>query len=507
MEVFAGFDIGTSSAKVVLVSTDGRIVATSASAVHAHSPAAGQLEEDPGDWWAALRSALAAARAAAPSDTTIAAIGLSGHMSGLVILDARCRPLRPSMLLADVRGAEEAAGMPESLRARIVQQTGNQPSEVFTLAKLLWVMAHERDLLDRAAWVISPKDYLLCRLTGEVSTEPADAGNFLLLEAAAPRWDQELVKSLRLPQRLFPPLCVSAEKAGGLSSAAAQELGIPPGIPVVAGAADMACAAVGSGILAEGEAAISLGTASPLIMPVEGIEPALVGKLTFHPHAIAGRRYALASILSGGRSYQWLATLLGDGGNTGIDLPSLDAIAARAPAGCGGVLFLPFLTGSASPDWHTNARAAWVGMGTSSGLPELSRAVLEGVAFNSRECITLCSTHGTPITRLVASGGGARSRLWQAILADVTGLPVRALGTAEASALGAAILAAVGYGAFSSIEEAAAAMVSLGETVSPDAPRAALYDRSYEGYLLAKRQLLSLDDAMTALRGKGVSAR
>jgi xylulokinase len=493
VNVLAGFDIGTSSAKVLLVSTDGKIVASSASPVRASSPRSGEMEEAPDDWWAALRIALSAARASAPRDTTISAIGLSGHMSGLVILDERCRPLRPCMLLADVRGGAEAARMAPSTRARIVEQTGNVPSEVFSLAKLLWVMENEADLFKRAVSVISPKDYLLCRLTGEVSTEPADAGNFLLLEGSASIWDRGLMDALDLPPRLFPPLRASAEKAGNLSSIAARELGLPAGIPVVAGAADMACAAVGSGILAGGEAAISLGTASPLIMPVDGIDPALVGKLTFHPHAIAGRRYALASIISGGRSYQWLAALLGSAGAAGIDPPSLDVIAEKAPAGSGGVLFFPFLTGSASPDWSSSARAAWIGMGTGTGLPELSRAVLEGVAFNSRECIELCSTSGKPIERLVVSGGGARSRLWQTIFADVTGLPVRALGTAEASALGAAILAAVGSGCFKSISDAASAMVSLGETIAPDSRRAALYDRSYAKYLAAKSRLLSLE--------------
>ena len=500
MNVLAGLDIGTSSAKVLLVTIHGDVLASASCPVQVSAPQPGYLEESPNDWWTAVCTAFAAARAGVPRDLTITAIGLSGHMSGLVVLDAEQKPLRPCMLLADVRGAQEAAGVPASARARIVEQTGNNLSEVFTLAKLLWVREHERALLDRAAFVVSAKDYLLCRLTGEVSTEPTDAGNFLLLDGTASRWDTGLMTTLALPPRLFPPVRSSSEKAGEVCAAAARELGLSAGIPVVAGAADMACVAVGSGILAEGEAAISLGTASPLIMPVPGIDAALVGKLTFHPHAIAGQRYALASILSGGRSYQWLATLLKADRETGIDLKTLDIIASQAPAGSAGVLFLPFLTGSASPDWHTDARAAWIGLGASAGLPEISRAVLEGVAYNCRECIELCSHSGKRTKRLVVSGGGARSRLWQQIIADVTGLPVRALGTAEASALGAAMLAGVGSGAFRNIPEAVSAMISLGETISPDARRAGFYERSFEGYLLAKRQLLALDDALVSVR-------
>jgi xylulokinase len=505
VKVLAGFDIGTSSVKVLLVSAKGDVVASAASPVTSRSPQPGFLEESPDDWWEALSSALASLRANTSKDVSIAAIGLSGHMSGLVLLGVDHRPLRPCMLLADVRGSEEAAGLSSAIRARIVAQTGNVPSEVFTLAKLLWVREHEPALFARAVFAISAKDYIQCRLTGVVSTEPSDAGNFLLLKGIPAQWDAGLIDAIGVPPRLFPALKPSSEKVGELSASAAKVLGLNAGIPVVAGAADMACAAVGSGILTEGEAAVSLGTASPLIMPVEGIDASLVGKLTFHPHAIEGRRYALASILSGGRSYRWLAGVLNADQGAGIDLGALDRIAARAPAGSDGVLFLPFLTGSASPDWRSDARAAWIGMRAASGLAELGRAVLEGVAYNCRECIELCSRSGKKVQRLVVSGGGARSALWLGIIADVTGLPVQALGTAEASALGAAMLAGVGCGVFKNVTEAVSTMVRLGETIPPDAARTRTYEGSYDGYLLAKQKLLALDDELASVRRGALS--
>ena len=500
----AGFDIGTSSAKVLIVSSEGKVLASSAAPVTARTPKPGQLEEVPDEWWSALVRALEAARASLPGGTEIEAIGLSGHMSGLVLLDRDQRPIMPCILLADTRGAEEAAALDDGIRLKITDQTGNCPSTAFTLAKLLWVRRHETRFFSKTAWAMSAKDYVLCRLTGNVSTEPTDAGNYLLLDRSATGWDARLIESLGLPPGIFPPLRLPSQKAGELTARAAAETGLPAGIPVVAGGADMACTAVGSGTLSEGDAAMSLGTASPLIVPTREIDRALIGKLTFHPHALTGSRYALASILSGGRSYQWLKGLLREAGTADVDFQALDGHPGRGAPGSGGVLFLPFLTGTGSPDWRSSGRAAWIGLGAETALPEIARAVLEGVAYNCRECIELCRRQGRQISRIVASGGGAVSGLWLRILADVTGLSVQALEMREASALGAAVLAGVGSGAFADIPEAVSGMVRLKEPIQPDARRGELYGQLYQGYLLAKRQLAGVDDALQAARGGGL---
>ncbi len=510
MKAILGFDIGTSSAKVVAVSAQGDLLACSAAAVKARKPAQGLLEELPEDWWEALVAALGSIRALLPRSIEIQAIGLSGHMSGLVLLDAGQHPVRPCILLADTRGSEEAAGLKDEIRSRIVEQTGNSPSEAFTLAKLLWVRRHEASIFSRARWAVSAKDYVLCRLTGAVSTEPTDAGNYLLLDPGASHWDQTLIESLGLDARLFPLLRLPAERAGSLTASASRETGLAAGIPVVAGAADMACTAVGSGILSEGDVAMSLGTASPVIAPVSAVDPALIGKFTFHPHAVTGRRYALASILSGGRSYQWLAGILREAGADGIEFTALDRHAARASPGAGGVLFLPFLTGTGSPDWRRTGRAAWLGIDASTGLPELARAVMEGVAFNCRQCLELYAGQsgaaaGRRLSRIVMSGGGARSLLWPRILADVTGLPVQALATREASGLGAAVLAAVGCGAFADIPRAVEGMVRLGESIEPDPRSTDLYSQCYHAWRLATQQLAGVDDALAAAGAGGRS--
>ncbi len=511
MKAVLGFDIGTSSTKVIAVSPEGEVLASSAAPVRAQASGQGRLEEQPEEWWGALVKALGSIRSALPKEIDIQGIGLSGHMSGLVLLDADGRPVRPCILLADTRGAKEAAALEAGVRSKIVEQTGNRLSEAFTLAKLLWVKKHEAAAFRKARWAVSAKDYILSRLTGTVATEPTDAGNYLLLDRDASRWDTSLMEAIGLPVELFPPLRSSVEEAGELTAAAARETGLSAGIPVVAGGADMACAAVGSGTIAEGDVAMSLGTASPVIAPVSRIDRTLVGKFTFHPHAMAGSRYALASILSGGRSYQWLADLLRQAGADRIDFVTLDRHAARSSPGAGGVLFLPFLTGTGSPDWRRSGRAAWLGIGASTGLPELARAVMEGVAYNCRECLELYArsedstgARGNPLSRIVVSGGGAGSSLWPEILADVTGLPVQALATREASALGAAVLAGVGCGAFGGIPEAVTGMTRLGQSIEPDSRGAEAYDRHYQAWRLAERQLTSVDDA---LAGAGPGGR
>ena len=504
MTATVGFDIGTSSVKVIVVSTDGRTLALSSRPVTLSAAGSGRLEEAPEDWWRALGAASAEARGALPTGTEIRAIGLSGHMSGLVLLDKAMKPVRPCLLLADSRGTREAADLKESVRARIVEQTGNCPSSAFTFGKLLWVQKQEPASFSRATWAVSAKDYILARLTGSVSTEPTDAGNFLLLDPDAARWDEVLMGLLDLPPGLFPPLRPPSQVVGTLTAAAARETGFAPGTPVVAGAADMACAAVGSGTLTEGIAAMSLGTASPIIMPVSRIDRALVGRFTFHPNAVAGSRYALASILSGGRSYQWLQKVLRQAGAASVDFAELDRLASGSSTGAGGVLFLPFLTGTGSPDWRESGRAAWLGIGAATTLAELTRSVLEGVAFNCRECLELFHGRGGKTSEIVVSGGGAKSRLWLQALADVTGLTVRALEEREASALGAAVLAAAGCGQFSSISEAAAAMVRRAESRQPEARQNERYGELYTAYLTAKRSLVAVDEALAVVRDGGL---
>jgi len=499
MTATAGFDIGTSSVKVLIVSPEGKTLGFASSPVSVRPAQSGHLEEEPEDWWRGLVSALGKARAGLPRGTEIAAIGLSGHMSGLVVLDKDLEPLMPCLLLADTRGSEEAANLPSRVRARIIEQTGNCPSAAFSFAKLLWAREHRADVFSRAAWVVSAKDYILSRLTGNVSTEPTDAGNYLLLDKSAARWDDELIESLGLPQ-VFPQLRSSSEKAGELTGSAALDIGLAPGIPVVAGGADMACTAVGSGTLSKARAAMSLGTASPVIIPVSGIDAELVGKLTFHPHALPGSRYALASILSGGRSYQWLQRTLQEACASKVELEDMDRFASRSVPGAGGVLFLPFLTGTGSPDWRASGRAAWLGLGAATSMADLCRAILEGVAYNCRECLELYLARHGRLSGITVSGGGARSDLWAQILSDVTGLPVTTVQIREASALGACVLAAVGCGMFPSIADAVSAMVRLGESREPDARKYSLYSGLFDAYLLAKSSLAAVDDSLASAR-------
>lgn len=500
-----GIDIGTSSVKVLLVSSEGEVLAYGAAPVRRATPKSGFVETDPEEWWTAVGSALRSASIGGVSGASIDAIGLSGNMSALLLVGRDGRTLRPAILLADPRGGEEIALLEKGVEERIARQGGNKPSQAFTLAKLLWVRRHEPEIYRRIAQAQSAKDWIRARLTGSSETEPTDGGNYLLLDGEAAQWDGELLDALGLDRSLLPPLVRPFDRVGELTAAAADSLGLPAGVPVVAGAADMACAAIGSGTLAEGEAAMSLGTAAPIILPVEEVDPRLRGHFTFHPHAIPRRRYALASILSGGRSYEWFARLFKAVDNRPPDLRSVDEWSAGAEIGSGGVLFLPFLTGGASPDWHAAARAGWLGITAATGRPELGRAILEGVAFNSRECIELFASSRRPVGRIVVSGGGARSEIWTSIIADVTGIPVEVLACGEASALGAALLATIGAGLHDTIEDAIERMVKRKRSVAPDGRRHERYSALFDYYRAAKRRVAEVDDEYERLVKRGTA--
>lgn len=417
-----GIDVGTTSVKVLLLDEAGRVVG---SAAHHHgiSEHDERVEVDADRWWDSLCAAL---RKLGTSLDGVGAIGLSGNMSSVVVVDGALRPLRPALLLADARGTDQLLALDDDITARIVDATGNIPETVFSLASLLWLRDVEPELLAAGAAVLTSKDYLRARLTGVTATDPTDAGNTLLVRDG--EWDASLIAALGLPARLFPPLRGSGAPAGTVSAAAARATGLRAGTPVATGAGDVAGALAGSGGLPPHALAVSLGTSATVMASLSrGTVPTeALGKLTVHPDADGGT-FALGSLLTGGLALNWLRSSFGDDILRDVDDAPLDA----------GLFFLPYLAGTGSPDFVNEMRGTVFGITAATRPADLLRALLEAVAFDIAD---LVATLGESYTSVLVSGGGSRIPAWPQVLADVLDVPVTRFDAPDLSAVGAAIL-------------------------------------------------------------------
>lgn len=491
-----GIDLGTSGVKVALLDRAGRTLSRGHAPYPTAHPRAGWLEQDPEDWWSASRAAVGASLRAAPQ-ARVAGIGLSGHMSALVLAKADGTAVGPCLLLADARGRQEISALPTDLRDALRERSGNIPSEVFSVGKLLWVRDHEPARYAAADHVLSPKDFLRMRLTGVAGAERTDAGNSLLLTEDRTGWDTGLLERAGLRPGLFPPVLEPSEVAGKLTPVAAEALGLEPGAPVVAGASDMACSALGCGAVPEDVLAVTIGTAAQVLRRVPDVRPEVVGTVTYHPHAVPGALYAMGSILGGGLALSWAAHVLAPG----AELADLVELAAAAPAGASGVLFVPTLVGAGTPWWEPTARGAWVGLSPSVERAHLLRAVLEGVAFDIRASVDILDDTWGASGQVRFGGGGSRSRLWAQIVASALGREVRPLVEPDASVVGAAALAAVGVGWYAGPSEAASALVRVREPVLPDPADQTVYARLYPLQRAAYRALREVDAGLAAPQG------
>ncbi|MDQ2966390.1 MAG: xylulokinase, partial [Chloroflexota bacterium] len=409
----------------------------------------------------------------------IEAVGLSGQMHGLVLLDGAGQVLRPAILWNDQRTGSQSDAIRSKIgRSRLIEVTGNEALTGFTAPKILWVRDAEPDIYRRTRSILLPKDYVRFRLTGERATDVSDGSGTILFELAARSWSHEVVDALGIDPAWLPPVFEGPAVAGIIDRDAAATTGLRAGTPVVAGGGDQAANAVGMGVVEPGELCLSLGTSGVVFVATDRpvIEPE--GRLHAFCHAVPGRWHLMGVMLSAAGSLQWFR----DAFAPGVDFLTLIEAAASVPPGSDGLLFLPYLSGERTPHPDPDARGAFVGLTVRHELGHLVRAVLEGVAFGLRDSLELIrGATGSSIPAIRASGGGTRSSLWRQILADVLDVPVATTATAEGAAYGAAILAAAGAGWKSSVAEVCAEFVQTTSTVEPGEGRA-VYDAAYETY-------------------------
>ena len=480
MRYVLGIDASTTATKAVLVDESGTVAGFGAAEYGFDVPEPLWSEQDPRRWSdgaaTAIRSVLASTGVVGDA---VAAVGLTGQMHGLVLLDAADRVLRPAILWNDQRTAHACDEIREAIgRERLIALTGNDAVTGLTAPKLVWVRDHEPDVWSATAHVLLPKDYVRLSLTGEHALDKADGSGTLLFDLAARDWSPEVLDALRIPREWLPATHEGPSVTGAISAASAEATGLRAGTPVVAGGGDQSANAVGVGAVSPGTVALSLGTSGVVFAATT--EPLFdpEGRVHAFCHAVPDRWHLMSVMLSAAGSLRWLRDTLAPG----LPYPELVEPAAAVPAGSDGLWFLPYLSGERSPHPDPLARGAFVGLTLGHDRRHLVRAVLEGVAFGLRDGLDLMIAAGMPAPAQVrASGGGLASPVWRQILADVLEAEVATVNTTEGAAFGAALLATPAAGWHATIDDAVAAFVRATPIAAPG-PDAAAYRDAHAAY-------------------------
>jgi xylulokinase len=481
-----GIDVGTGGTRAVLIDNGGRVI-SSATAEHApmSSPQIGWAEQSPEDWWRAACQATKECLAKSPKlAEKVTAIGLTGQMHGLVLLDEKDQVVRPAILWCDQRTEEECKAITKQIgERRLIELTANPALTGFTLPKIWWVQRHEPELWARVRSLMLPKDYIRFRLTGERAIDVADASGTLMFDVVHRVWSKPMLVASRIDEACLPRVLESQEVSGQVKEEGARLSGLRPGITVVAGAGDQAAGAVGMGIVEPGAVSATIGTSGVVFAATS--KPVLEPKGRIHTfcHAIPSRWHVMGVTQGAGLSLRWFRDQFGAGKNDGRDpYERLAEEAAKTPPGADGLFWTPYLMGERTPHLDPNARGALVGFTAQHTRAHVIRAIMEGVAFSLRDSLTIFREIGVPIESIRLSGGGARSAVWQQIQADIYGIPVELIEADEGAAYGAALLAAVGSGVWPSVEAACEAAVRVAKRVQPNAQIAARMDLQYAEY-------------------------
>lgn len=413
--MYLGIDIGTSSVKAVLVDADQRIVGSKTASLDVSRPHPGWSEQDPDSWWTACEAVLdglAADYSAAL--TAVKGIGLSGHMHGATLLDAADKPLRSCILWNDGRSAEEAAEISEASE-RI---TGNIAMPGFTAPKLMWVKRHEPDIFAKTKTVLLPKDYVRLKLSGDKASEMSDSAGTLWLDTGARAWSDEMLALTGMERSQMPALFEGSAATGTLRPELASRWGMSASVVIAGGGGDNAASACGVGAVAAGTGFVSIGTSGVIFVTADRYRANPAGAVHAFCHAVPGTWHQMGVALSSAGSLDWLAHIVNESPGTLIDA------LGDTPEGPSSAIFLPYLSGERTPHNDVAIRGAFVGLDQADDQRVLTQAVVEGVAFAFKDCFDVLTMPLNDPRRLIAVGGGSRSRYWLSVIATVLGVPI-----------------------------------------------------------------------------------
>jgi xylulokinase len=481
MTYLLGIDTSTTSSKALLINENGEVVAVASSPHTLQTPRPLWSEQNPQEWWEAVSSSIRCVLEKAKiGGEAISAVGLTGQMHGLILLDGTGNVLRPAILWNDQRTQSQCDDIHRRVgRKEFIQITGNLALPGFTAPKILWVAQNEPEVFARAKHILLPKDYIRYRLTGEYAMDKADGAGTVLFDLKSRHWSDEILSALDIPPTWMPPTFEGCEFTGQVSPQAAAVTGLRSGTPVAAGGGDQSAQAVGVGAVRPGVVALTVGTSGVVFAttPSALIEPE--GRLHAFCHALPGMWHFMGVMLSAAGSLQWYRDTLAPG----VGFDDLLQEAESVPAGSEGLQFLPYLSGERTPYADPLARGAWIGLTLRHGRGHLTRAVIEGVSFGLKDSFKLIQNAGLgEISQVRGSGGGVKSALWRQILASVLEAELVTVNTTEGAAFGAALLAGVGAGVWETVPAACEAVIKIISSTPPDPAQVEAYRKAYPLY-------------------------
>lgn len=475
--LYIGIDLGTSAVKLLLVDEQGQIHNEVTKEYPLEFPKPGWSQQNPEDWKKAIFEGIPELLNGFDA-SEVAGIGCGGQMHGLVVLDENDEVIRPAILWNDGRTEKQVDYLNSVIgKEKLSALTANIAFAGFTAPKILWMQENEPENFARIAKIMLPKDYINFCLTGVHSCDYSDASGMLLMDVEHKCWSKEMLDICGISEAQMPRLFESSDCIGTVDPVVAEKLGIPGTVKVVAGAGDNAAAAVGTGTVGAGGCNISLGTSGTIFISSDkfGVDP----NNALHAFAHAdGGYHLMGCMLSAASCNKWLCEDI---------LKTSDYSAEQAgitddKLGRNNVYFLPYLMGERSPINDTNARGTFIGMTMDGSRSDLVQAVLEGVAFAIRDSFEVAKSLGIEIPRSNICGGGAKSKLWQKIMANVLNIPLDSVVTEQGPGYGGAMLAMVGCGTYASVQEVSDCLVSIASTVYPDKEIAARYEEKYQKF-------------------------
>lgn len=484
-----GIDIGTSNVKVLLISTNGDIVASETKTYPLYSPQQGWSEQNPDDWWKATKEAIKNIITKNNINSSdIRGLSLSGQMHSLVMLDKNKEVIRPAILWNDTRTTKQCEEIYDYVGGleKLIEMVSNPALEGFTAPKLLWIRENEPDNYQKMRYIMLPKDFIRYKLTGQIKSEVSDNAGTLLFDVENKSWSNNILQKLDIDSNILPEILYSTDIAGYITKEAAKKTGLTEQTSVVAGGADNACGAVGSGIIKDGRVMISIGTSGVVLAQSNIPTPDSKGRIHLFNHSYPDKFYMMGVMLSAAGSFNWLKENLY---NNQYNISDLNTIAEKAKPGSEGVIFLPYLNGERTPHADSNARGVYFGLSNKHDIKHVVRSTMEGVSFGLKDSFELIKEKGINIEQIRVIGGGAKSKLWCQILADILKQEVSLINIEEGPAFGAALIAGVGVGAFDSFEKAESNFVKIKKTIEPDKKNYDIYKHNYSIYQNLYRSL------------------
>ncbi len=482
MKYLLGLDIGTSGVKTLLLSQNGEVISTATESYPLSTPKSGWAEQNPEDWWEAVVKVInKTIKDNNINANNIAGLSLSGQMHSSVFLDENMEVIRPAILWSDtrtVKQCEEILNRTGGLK-KLIKKVSNPALEGFTAPKILWLKQNEPKNYNKVNYVLMPKDYIRYKLTGNINTEVSDAAGTLLFDVKKKEWSNELANAINIETNILPSVIESVEVGGKINKSTSQILELKENTPVIAGGADNACGAVGSGIIKEGRVMVSIGSSGVVLAQTDKATADSKGRIHLFNHAKPNSWYMMGVMLSAGVSFNWLKNSLFD---ESLGYEELNRKAKAVAPGSEGLIFLPYLYGERTPHADANARGVFFGISGRHKQGHFIRSVMEGVTFGLKDSLNLIKDQDVTVNEIRAIGGGVKSKVWQQILADIMGQNIKLLNVEEGPAYGAAIIAGVGVGIFDSFKKVSERIIKVEDEVTPIKENVKTYKKYYEIY-------------------------